>query len=144
MGMRATYGITRIDQPEKKNHGFYVRLRHKGEPYDKYFPDKASGGRVLAQIAARNWRDQILAALPDKIVKSPRRGIPQSGIVGVTHVVARVGTRKYEYWQAAWTGIRGTKTTTKFSVGRWGFERALELAIHAAQANRKQTMEVAR
>jgi recombination protein RecR len=61
---RANYGITRIDQPEKKHHGFYVRTTHRGNTHQKYFPDKSSGGKTKALKLARAYRDELLAKMP--------------------------------------------------------------------------------
>jgi len=103
---RPTYGITRIDQPEKKNHGFYVRITHRGKSHQKYFPDKSLGGKPKALKAAKLYRDALLEKMPkykqDAACKKKRR-INHSGVVGVTHVVSKSTKDKvYEYWQAAW------------------------------------------
>ena len=38
-------GICRIDQPEKYNHGFFVRLQRNGKIYSAFFSDKNHGGQ---------------------------------------------------------------------------------------------------
>ena len=109
---RPNYGITRIDQPEKKNHGFYVRITHRGKGFQKYFPDKSLGGK------------------PRK-----KRRIKQSGVVGVTHVVSKSSKGTvYEYWQAAWTDGDGRRRTAKFSISRYGDEKAADLAKKARRS----------
>ena len=128
---RSTYGITRIDQPEKKNHGFYVRITHKGKSYQKYFPDKSSGGKAKALTAAKKHRDALLKKMPkykqEAAARKPRR-IKKSGVVGVTHVVSRSAKGKsYEYWQAAWV-VRKKRRTAKFSISKYGDKKALEMA----------------
>jgi hypothetical protein len=134
---RANYGITRIDQPEKKNHGFYVRITHRGQSNHKYFPDKSSGGREAALKRARQHRDEILATLPDSkqeaAARKPRK-IFKSGVKGVTHVISRtVKGKVYEYWQAAWTDGNGKRETAKYSFARYGEKQALELAKEAME-----------
>ena len=85
---RPNYGITRIDQPDKKNHGFYVRITHKGKSHQKYFPDKASGGKTKALAAAKAYRDQILAKMPkykQEAASRKKRRIKKSGITVLTN-----------------------------------------------------------
>jgi len=135
---RPLYGITRIDQPEKKNHGYYVRITHQGKCHQKYFPDKSSGGKRKALAAAQAHRDAVLATMPAQkqaAACKEKRKIRKSGVVGVTHVVSisAKGT-EYEYWQAAWLSSDGRRKTAKFSIPRYGSKRALQMAIEAREA----------
>jgi len=58
------YGISRIDQPEKKNHGHYLRLTgHKA----RFFADKKLGGIKKSLLAAKAERDRLYATLPIKL-----------------------------------------------------------------------------
>lgn len=68
------YGITRLDQPEKKNHGFYVRIA--GEPA-KFFADGKWGRRKTALEAAQNHRDGIWRQMPVKRQESILRRQPR-------------------------------------------------------------------
>lgn len=139
--MKREYGISRIDQPDKKNHGFYVRITHKGKLNQKYFPDKASGGKTKALNEAKKYRDSVVAKLPKakkEAIANRRTKIKQSGVTGVTHVVAKApgGKKSYEYWQAAWDD-RGTRRTAKFSVSRYGDKEALAMAKKAVKKKGK-------
>lgn len=132
---RPNYGITRIDQPEKKNHGYYVRITHRGKSHQKYFPDKSSGGKTKALKAAKAHRDTLLAKMPkykQEAASKKKRRIKQSGVTGVTHVVSKSpkGTT-YEYWQAAWVDADGKRKTAKFSITRYGSDKALAQAKKA-------------
>jgi hypothetical protein len=42
----STPGICRIDQPEKYNHGFFVRLQRNGKIHSTFFSDKNHGGQA--------------------------------------------------------------------------------------------------
>ncbi len=132
---RANYGITRIDQPEKKNHGFYVRITHRGTTHQKYFPDKSSGGKTKALKLAKEYRDKLLEKMPkykQEMAARKKRKALKSGVTGVTHVVSKVGENKqYQYWQAAWADENGKRRTAKFSISRYGKEKALEMAVKA-------------
>jgi hypothetical protein len=129
------YAISRIDQPSKKNHGYYVRISHRGKSTAKYFPDKKSGGKTKALRLAREYRDALLKKMPrakQEAAKRKRRKIPKSGVIGVTHVVSKAaGGKSYDYWQAAWQDSRGKRRTAKFSIGRYGSKKALTMAKNA-------------
>ena len=135
---RPDYGITRIDQPDKKNHGFYVRITHRGNTRSKYFPDKSLGGKTKALKAARAHRDALVAKLPKykrDAATRKRRKVPQSDLTGVTHVIsAAAGGKTYDYWQAAWQDGSNRRRTAKFSIGRYGNDKALSLAKKARRA----------
>lgn len=139
---RPTYGISRIDQDFKKNHGFYVRITHNGTLHQKFFPDKASGGKNKALALARAYRDSIVASLPlakQESVAKKRRKIKHSGITGVTHVIAKSpdGRKTYEYWQAAWDDPGEGRKTAKFSITRYGEKAAMEMAVKARNGSAK-------
>ncbi len=129
-----SYGISRIDQDEKRNHGYYVRVTNKGKTTQKFFPDKALGGKTKSLVAAKAFRDKAVARLPKarrEAIAKRRRRIERSGMVGVTHVLSKSTSGKvYEYWQAAWVE-RGKRKTAKFSIERYGAKKALEMAKRA-------------
>jgi hypothetical protein len=60
---RPNYGISRIDQPEKANLGWYVRIMSKGRKEQKFFSDKLHGGREPALDVARKHRDVLKAEI---------------------------------------------------------------------------------
>ena len=140
---RSSYGISRIDQPEKKNHGFYVRITHRGKTHQKYFPDKSNGGKTKALKAAKEYRDKVLKRMPkakQQSASQKKRRVKKSGMVGVTHVVSKAnGKNTYEYWQAAWNDEAGRRRTKKFSISRYGDAKALDLA---KKARRKAEREL--
>ncbi|MGI9239482.1 MAG: hypothetical protein ACR2RV_01700 [Verrucomicrobiales bacterium] len=138
---RPNYGISRIDQPDKKNHGYYVRITHKGKTQQKYFPDKASGSKTKALKLAKEYRDKVVSKLPKakrEAAARKRRKVKQSGVTGVTHVLSRsTGGKAYEYWQAAWDE-HGTRRTAKFSIAKYKNGPALEMAIKKVRAMKRK------
>lgn len=58
------YGICRIDQPAKKNHGWYVRITFLGITTSKFFSDKVHAGNEKALKKAKHYRDALVAQLP--------------------------------------------------------------------------------
>lgn len=123
------FGISRLDQEEKHNHGYQVRVTHKGLKVGaRFFPDKSLGGPRKALAAAKAYRDEVVQQHPevlDRALKKPRK-VPQSEVPGVTHVRSSKGG-KYFYWQAAWF-VKGLRKTRKFSILRFGDAKAKELA----------------
>lgn len=63
---RPMYGVSRIDQPEKKNHGWYVRVTLKGKTDQKFFADKSNGGKSKALKNAQAHRDLLVSNLPPR------------------------------------------------------------------------------
>jgi len=59
MRERPNYGVSRIDQPEKANHGWYVRITKNGHTEQKFFADKSYGGKDPALEQAREFRDLL-------------------------------------------------------------------------------------
>jgi hypothetical protein len=54
-------GISRIDQPENRTHGFFVRLVRQGKSHSAFFADQSHGGRQKALAAARQHYEKLLA-----------------------------------------------------------------------------------
>jgi hypothetical protein len=135
MAPRPNYGISRIEQEEKKNFGWNVRVTYNNKTTHKYFPDKSCGGKNKALKLAREFRDGVVKKLPkakQEAASRPLRKVKKSGVTGVTHVVSTAGGGKsYEYWQAAWEDKEGGRRTAKFSISRYGNKEALELAVQA-------------
>ena len=58
---RPSAGISRIDQPSHRTHGFVVRFGYRQTPsgyrptVSKYFPDKSHGGKAKAWAAAEKF-----------------------------------------------------------------------------------------
>ena len=129
--------ISRIDQPEKHNHGYYVRLTRNGKTQYKFFPDKSSGGKRAARRAAKEYEAELLekAAL---LKKKPRKPSVRntSGKVGISRTSYGNGAQTSEYWQAAWVDKKGKRMSAKFSVKKYGEEKAKRLAMKA----RRQAM----
>src|SRR6476620_9765586 len=50
--------ISRIDQESKNQHGWYVRMRFRGQAISRFFSDQKYEGKELALRAAQDWRDR--------------------------------------------------------------------------------------
>jgi hypothetical protein len=68
-------GISRIDQDERRTHGWYVRVRLRSGRYaSKLFSDKMHGSKKKALEAAASYRDAMTPeAEPKKAAKKAAR-----------------------------------------------------------------------
>jgi len=135
-----TPGISRIDQPSHRTHGFFLRATRQGAIFSAFFSDKTYGGRAQALAAAVEHRGKLLKILGLPAQKSrrdwaemPRRN-GRSGIVGVQRVINRRVRPWRKYWQATWSPERGVVQTRQFSIRIYGEEKARQLAIRARRA----------
>ena len=135
-----TPGICRIDQPEKHNHGFFVRMQRRGKIHSAFFTDKRHGGRAPALAAAQKHQRKLAAKLGEPVRMSrrqfaqlPRRN-NSSGIVGVRRVLVRRVRSVRKYWMATWSPKLHVVAKKAFSVNRYGSRKAKQLAIRARRA----------
>ena len=132
---RSRRGIARIDQPEKHNHGFFVRLQRKGIIHSAFFADKSYGGKRRAFRAAqkhfrgleKKYRPMTRRAWAELL---RRKG--KTGIIGVRRVIVRRrGHPRRVYWQANWSPRPHLVRRRVFSVRKFGERKARTLAILA-------------
>ena len=136
----ATPGICRIDQPEKYNHGFFVRLQRRSKINPAFFSDKMHGGREKALAAAQKHYRKLAAKLGTPVQKSRRwwaelrRRKGSCSIVGVQRLVVRRYGKVRKYWKATWSPKPYVVARRVFSVQRYGSRKAKRLAIRARRA----------
>jgi len=115
------------------NHfnGWAVGFKRRGSPHVEYFSDKP-GGRAASLLRAKKHRDRLLARLPpmNKLKRTYVRNT--TGVVGVARVTehTRAGTPFVRY-VASLPKAAGAPGKASFSVGRYGEEKAEQLAIRA-------------
>jgi hypothetical protein len=67
------YGIARVDQPAKSNHGYYVRVNGNSV----WFSDKRFGSNKKALAAAKEKRDELFDGLSDRMkIRASRKHKP--------------------------------------------------------------------
>jgi AP2 domain len=135
-----TPGICRIDQPEKYNHGFFVRLQRNGKIHSAFFSDKMHGGRAPALVAAQAHLRKLAAKLGTPVRMSRRKWAElrrrkgSSSIVGVQKLVDRRSTRPRTYWKATWSPEPYVVRRKWFSAKKFGARKAKKLAIRTRRA----------
>ncbi len=111
-----------------------VHITREGKLYTGHFPDAVWGGREKSYLAARRFRDGLLRRIePDTRVRRrvPRGVRSETGVVGVILERYFVEGREYERFIANWRDADGRTKRRRFSVGRYGEQRAFELAVEA-------------
>jgi hypothetical protein len=138
-----TPGISRIDQPSHRTHGFFVRLQRKDKIHSAFFTDKKYGGQPQALAAAQEHYKKLAAKLGLPARKSRRfwaelrRRKSSSGIVGVQKAVDRRSKRPQTYWKATWSPEPYVVRRKQFSARKFGARKARLLAIRARRAGLK-------
>ena len=129
-------GICRIDQPERKTHGWYVRVRFNGEQRSKFFSDEINGGREEALEEAVRYRNRTEQELgkprTDRLViaNNPRN---RSGFMGVQRKTKIIKTETGErlrknVYEVTWNPEPGKLCRTWVSIDEYGEEAALRKA----------------
>ena len=132
-----TPGICRIDQPEKHNHGFFVRLQRRGKIRSAFFTDFKHGGRAQALAAAQRHHRKLLKQFKPMTRRrwaEMRRRKGSSGIVGVHRLVDLRSWPFRSYWKATWSPKPYVVRHKWFSVRKFGAKKAKQLAIRARRA----------
>lgn len=136
----ALKGISRIDQPDKHNHGWFVRVTRNGKTFSMFFADKKHGGKAKALSAAKKGYETLRAQHPPmsrKDFAQIQRRRNKSGIVGVTRLTKVVRGKDYHFWQATWSPARGNIQKKAFSISKYGEEKAKQLAIQTRKRGLK-------
>ncbi|MDX1524366.1 MAG: hypothetical protein R3264_22235, partial [Anaerolineae bacterium] len=88
--------ISRIDTPDKRTHGWYVRVYFNRTMHAKFFSDARFDSKEAALAEAIRYRDEIERQIgkprTDRhvVTASPRN---QSGVIGVQRKVKRTRSR---------------------------------------------------
>jgi len=126
--------ISRIDQPEKNNHGWYVRVHFQGRQVAKFFADQKHGGKKKALAKALEFRDRTEKGLgkprSERPVFVPRK---KRGVVGVRETVYRTRSAEGEVrtspvFEVTWSPKPGVVGRTSVSIRKWGRREAYRRA----------------
>lgn len=129
-------GISRIDCPERKTVGWYVRVRLKKITKSKFISDSKYGGKEAALDAAVACRNELEKELgkprTDWVIvgENPRNN---SGVVGVRRATKKyVGKDGREYfnevYEVSWNAGREKRGRTSVSIKKYGEKGAFRRA----------------
>src|SRR5919107_1156471 len=140
-------GISRIDCPERKTVGWYVRVRLGNVTRSKFISDKAHGGKEAALEQAVECRNQLEQELgkprTDWVVvgENPRN---KSGVVGVRRAVKKYKGKDgkiylNEVYEVSWNAGREKRGRTSVSITKHGEAGAFRRAC-AIRRQKEQLM----
>jgi hypothetical protein len=129
-------GVSRIDCPERKTVGWYVRVRLGNVTKSKFISDSKHGGKeagLLKAVECRNRLEQELGKpRTDWVVvgENPRN---KSGIVGVRRAVKKYTGKDgtvylNEVYEVSWNAGREKKGRTSVSIKKYGEAAAFRRA----------------
>jgi hypothetical protein len=140
-------GISRIDSPQKKMHGWYVRVRLKNVTKTTFISDLKNGGKEAALEKAVECRNQLEQELgkprTDWVIvgNNPRN---RSGVVGVRRAVKKYKGKDgmiylNEVYEVSWNAGREKKGRTSVSISKYGEAGAFRRAC-AIRRQKEQLM----
>jgi AP2 domain len=124
--------ISPIEQPEKNNFGYYVRIKRQGKQYAKFFTDREHGCKRKALQPAQQSYKELVKQMPLEFQIGRKSVRNSSGYVGVSRTKSTRRGHTYKYWQA-WWGSGEERRSVKFSIKKYGSRKAKQLAIQARQ-----------
>ena len=140
-------GISRIDCPERKTVGWYVRVRLKNITRAKFISDSLHGGKDAALEKAVECRNQLEQELgkprTDCVIvgENPRS---KSGVIGVRRAIKKYKGKDgtiylNEVYQVSWHAGREKKGQTCVSIRKHG---ELEAFRRACAIRRQKEVEM--
>lgn len=107
-----------------------------GRPFTGWFADAVWGGKRKGLVVAKRFRDHLLLRIgPDTRVRrvAPKGTRSKTGVVGVSLEPHVVEGRTYERYVAHWSNEEGRVRRRRFSVEKYGRDRAIAMAIDARE-----------
>jgi hypothetical protein len=129
-------GVSRIDSPQKKMHGWYVRVRLNNVTKSKFVPDRLYGGKEAGLERAVEFRNEFEREMgkprTDWVVvgSNPRNA---EGVAGVRRAVKKYKGKDgkvylNEVYEVSWNAGREKKGRTSVSIRKYGEARAFRMA----------------
>ena len=139
-------GISRIDCPENKTVGWYVRVRLGNVTRSKFVSDRKHGGKESGLLRAVEFRNQFEQELgkprTDWVIigKNPRN---RSGVVGVRRAVKKYKGRDgtvylNEVYEVTWNAGRESRGRTSVSISKYGEMSAFRRACAIRRQKEQQ------
>lgn len=139
-------GVSRIDSPKKKMHGWYVRVRFNKQGRAKFIADGAHGGREAALAKAVECRDEMERELGrprtdhQVVGSSPRNAL---GVAGVRRAVRKHKGKggavfESEVYEVTWNAGRERRGRTSVSIRKYGELRAFRMACAIRREKERQ------
>ena len=139
-------GVSRIDSPQKKMHGWYVRVRFNNKTRAKFVSDGLHGGREAALHKAVEFRNVFERELGKPrtdwmvIGSNPRN---TAGVAGVRRAVKKYKGKDgkvylNEVYEVSWNAGRERRGRTSVSIRKYGEARAFRMACAIRREKERQ------
>ncbi len=131
--------ISRIDQEERKTHGFFVRVCFNKKIHSKFFSDKRCGGRHKALMKAQAWRNET-----EKKLGKPRTDrviVARNETTSVRRALVSRGRKaktKGLVYEVTYSPEPNKICRTSFSIKKYGEEGAKKLALEFRKEKEKE------
>lgn len=131
--------ITRIDNPSRRTHGWYVRLKSGERKVSKFFSDQKHGGYEPAFLKAKKFRDEFLEIKGDRLSQrrifglGSRNNTGFNGVVRSSFVKTPGGSELVNY-VVTWSPEPNISRKKYFSAQKVGEPEAFRRAAEFRQA----------
>ncbi len=120
--------ICRVDSLKRNAHGWYVRVRFKGQVRAKFFTDTVYGGKSRALAMAVLWRNKTERAMgkprTDRtLIVTPTQN--ETGVVGVKRILKE----GCDVFEVTWSPQPNVIQRTSISITKHGEEKAFRRAV---------------
>ncbi|MCA9734622.1 AP2 domain-containing protein [candidate division KSB1 bacterium] len=122
--------ISRIDQEERKTHGFFVRVCFNKKIHSKFFSDKRCGGRHKALMKAQAWRNEMESKLGKP--RTDRVIVAREKTTSVRRALVSRGSKaktKGLVYEVTYSPEPNKICRTSFSIKKYGEEGAKKMAL---------------
>lgn len=130
-------GVSRVDNPKRNTHGWYVRVRFGGEGRARFFSDSVHGGRDKALQLAVDERNDLERELgkprTDRVIIAGSAS-NRSGTVGVKQTTKGGGP----VYEVTWSPRPHVVSRTSVSIRKWGQPEALRRALNIRRAKERE------
>ena len=128
-----------VNYPEHGQVGFVVRLNRRGKRVYSIFNLSQFASQAACRKAASTYARKLDKQFP-RLSRQELAMIRGKKNSGVRRVVNRSGGRDYAFWEASWSPKANQVKRVKFSVKKYGNDKAKKLAV-AARTQGVKTMK---
>jgi len=116
----------------KEGCRYRIRISRNKEPIQEYFFGGVKRTEAAARaLAIQRWKEirKSLPVIGRVAFAQIERRKSRTGIVGVRRTTQIVKGHEYDFWEAWWSDRRHNRRSKRFSVNKYGEDKAKELAV---------------
>jgi len=119
-----------VNYPEHGQVGFVVRLNRRGKRIYRIFNYSRFPSKPATRKAAAKYAQELAREFP-RLSRQELATIRGKKNSGVRRVVNQSGGRDYAFWEASWSHKANQVRRVKFSVKKYGNDKAKKMALAA-------------